>query len=324
MSGNVSLRPEAEESNKAACPARASFERHRVPGRFAARPTSLHHGGTSNVAADAFPRAARYSEQTRRATERRDGRPPAGVPGALRSGTAHAQRGGLAGGSAWCPRRRRRTTRRRSQLLFQSGVLFVASLARSRLAGGWPCRRTRRPGLDGIQITVLVDGISFTVHSGQRGPFDPQPMARIHPIRPPTKRTGLRGSSPRLLVEPSSRGAASPVSGELPIRACTGQSSIHRPQIGCIVFLLLKNAGLLSLLVPEDSMHDCPLRMSHFSLKQRRSSKKAPRQPTLKFRRRRHRRRSLRRSAPRHGADTPGDDGPPHHKSARPHSFQET
>jgi hypothetical protein len=66
-----------------------------------------------------------------------------------------------------------------------------------------------------------VDGISFTVHPlSSRGLSDPQPTGRIHPIRTAAKRTGL---SPRPLVESSSRGGASPASGELPSIACTSR-----------------------------------------------------------------------------------------------------
>ena len=71
-----------------------------------------------------------------------------GAPGALQSGraTRRARNCASRGRSAWCRRRRWRMPRRRSQLLFLSGVLFVASLAGSRLVGGRHCRWTRPPG----------------------------------------------------------------------------------------------------------------------------------------------------------------------------------
>jgi len=85
---------------------------------------------------DHVPHAARYSEQTRRATERHGGRPPAGA----RSGTGHAHGadsqsqaavpGAHAGGGGGCLIGAPRFCSRE-----------VASLAGSRLAGGWPCRR---------------------------------------------------------------------------------------------------------------------------------------------------------------------------------------
>ena len=83
--------------------------------------------------------------------------------------------------------------RRRSQVLFLSGVLFVAG---SRLAGGWPRRRMRQPrGGRCPNYRPGVAGISFTVHPvGRRGPLDPQPTARIHYW------SQLNGCLPRVLL----------------------------------------------------------------------------------------------------------------------------
>ena len=122
--------------------------------------------------AAAFLHAARYDEQTRRATERRGGRPPAGAWGtaerhcACATGrtcrrrrlvpSAHAGGGGcLTGAPRFCSR--------------------AASTSWARLpalgspaAGGWRCRRIRQPRRWTVpQLPSGVDGISFTVHPGQ-------------------------------------------------------------------------------------------------------------------------------------------------------------
>src|SRR6185312_16107343 len=64
-------------------------------------------------------------------------------------------------------------------------IPFVASRAGSLLAGGRPCRRTRRPRWQTVpQLPSEVDGISFTVHPlGSRGPSDPHPTVTMQPIR---------------------------------------------------------------------------------------------------------------------------------------------
>ena len=120
-----------------------------------------------------------------------------GAPGALQSGraTRRARNCASRGRSAWCRRRRWRMPRRRSQLLFLSGVLFVASLAGSRLAGGRPCGWTRPPG-DGRYV-----GIPITVRGG-RPPLgswassNPHSTARIYSTRTAGKRKGLFPAPP--------------------------------------------------------------------------------------------------------------------------------
>jgi len=62
---------------------------------------------------------------------------------------------------AQCPRGRRRMPHRRSQVLFQSSVHFVGSLAGSRLAGG------RRVALPSHTATQEVDGSPITVRGGR-------------------------------------------------------------------------------------------------------------------------------------------------------------
>ena len=141
-------------------PGSPRVEHHRAPGR-------------------SICGAARYSEKTCRAMERHGGRPPAAP---LARATRRTRRqwclvpaqAAAADASLAC-----------SQVLFQSGVLFVASLAGSPL----PLHTSTR-GWTVPQLPSGVDGISFTVPplgSRSRAPSVPHPTDRTHPIQTSAK-----------------------------------------------------------------------------------------------------------------------------------------
>ena len=181
-------------------PGSPRVEHHRAPGR-------------------SICGAARYSEKTCRAMERHGGRPPAAPLSRATRRTRRqwclvpAQAAAAADASPAC-----------SQFLFQSGVLFVASLAGSPL----PLHTSTR-GWTVPQLPSGVDGISFTVHplgSRSRAPS----VSASNGQDTPDSDFRVSSPSPRPLVEAviPRRCLASPVSGELrPLLARARVQSNH-------------------------------------------------------------------------------------------------